>query len=264
MGFPCGSGRESACQFQEMQETWAPSLCREDLPEKVTATHSSVLAWRAPRTEEPGRLQTTGSQSTRLSAHFLIARRGSSWLPSIRENYVDSYVESNRAAPNRGQCPADVGVVLRYLFTWREYPWVSFSVWVLGPWAVFFLIQNECWLPSDASPWRWPWVFSAERGVQALTDIPSRPAVGPAGDMLSFWMCCLESPFEYCFFWGLCVEFPKHNWQEKPMVLMAGHWGTFQKGVWGRPLFLQCSQLFCVIADPPRSFLLLGPVSLPN
>ena len=81
------------------------------------ATHSSVLAWRAPRTEEPGGLQTTGSQSTRLSAHFLIARRGSSWLPSLRENYVDSYVESNRAAPNRGQCPADVGVVLRYLFT---------------------------------------------------------------------------------------------------------------------------------------------------
>ena len=48
------------------------------------------------------------------------------------------------------------------------------------------------------------------------------------------------------------------------MVLMAGHWGTFQNGVRGRPLFLQRSRLFCVIADPPRSLLLLGPVSLPN
>ena len=47
-----------------VQETWVPSLCREDPPEKVMATHSSVLAWRAPWTEEPGGLQTTGSQST--------------------------------------------------------------------------------------------------------------------------------------------------------------------------------------------------------
>ena len=44
------------------------SLGWEDLLEKVTATHSSTLAWRIPRTEEPGRLQSMGSQSrTRLS-----------------------------------------------------------------------------------------------------------------------------------------------------------------------------------------------------
>ena len=37
-----------------MQETWVPSLGREDPLEEGTAAHSSVLAWRIPWTEEPG------------------------------------------------------------------------------------------------------------------------------------------------------------------------------------------------------------------
>ena len=45
-----------------MQETWAQSLGREDLLEKEMATHSSILAWKIPWTEEPGRLQSMGSQ----------------------------------------------------------------------------------------------------------------------------------------------------------------------------------------------------------
>ena len=44
-----------------MQETWVQSLGREDPLEKGMATHSSVLVWRLPWTEEPGRLQSTGS-----------------------------------------------------------------------------------------------------------------------------------------------------------------------------------------------------------
>ena len=51
-----------------MQETWVRSLGWEDPLEKGMATHSSILAWRIPWTEEPGRLQPMGSQSrTRLS-----------------------------------------------------------------------------------------------------------------------------------------------------------------------------------------------------
>ena len=38
------------------------SLGREDPPAEGTATHSSILAWRIPQTEEPGRLRSTGSQ----------------------------------------------------------------------------------------------------------------------------------------------------------------------------------------------------------
>ena len=45
-----------------MQETWLRSLSQEDLLEKEMATHSSTLAWKIPWTEEPGRLQSMGSQ----------------------------------------------------------------------------------------------------------------------------------------------------------------------------------------------------------
>ena len=51
-----------------MQETWVRFLDWEDPLEKEMATHSSILVWRIPWTEEPGRLQSMGSQSrTRLS-----------------------------------------------------------------------------------------------------------------------------------------------------------------------------------------------------
>ena len=45
-----------------MQETWVRSLGREDLLEKEMAFHSSIIAWKTPWTEEPGRLQSMGSR----------------------------------------------------------------------------------------------------------------------------------------------------------------------------------------------------------
>ena len=45
-----------------VQETWVQSLGWEDPLEKEMETHSSTLAWKIPRTEEPGRLQSMGSQ----------------------------------------------------------------------------------------------------------------------------------------------------------------------------------------------------------
>ena len=45
-----------------MQEIWVLSLGRENPLEKGMATHSSILAWRIPWTEEPGGLQSMGSQ----------------------------------------------------------------------------------------------------------------------------------------------------------------------------------------------------------
>ena len=47
-----------------MQETLVRSLGQEDPLEKEMATHSSILAWRIPWTEEPGRLQSMGSQES--------------------------------------------------------------------------------------------------------------------------------------------------------------------------------------------------------
>ena len=45
-----------------VQETWVWSLGGEDPLEKEIATHSSILAWKIPRTEEPGGLQSMGLQ----------------------------------------------------------------------------------------------------------------------------------------------------------------------------------------------------------
>ena len=47
-----------------MRETWVQSLGWEDLLEKEMATHSRILAWRIPWTEEPGGLQSTGLNTT--------------------------------------------------------------------------------------------------------------------------------------------------------------------------------------------------------
>ena len=46
-----------------MQEIWVRSLGQEDPLEKELATHSSILAWRIPWVEEPGGLQSMGSQT---------------------------------------------------------------------------------------------------------------------------------------------------------------------------------------------------------
>ena len=48
-----------------MQETWVQSLAWEDSLEKGMATHSGIVAWRIPWTEEPGGVQSMGSQRVR-------------------------------------------------------------------------------------------------------------------------------------------------------------------------------------------------------
>ena len=70
MGFPCGSnGKESACNVRFLD--W------EDPLEKGEASYSSILAWRILWTEEPGRLQSMGSQrvehdwATFISPYFI-------------------------------------------------------------------------------------------------------------------------------------------------------------------------------------------------
>ena len=62
MGFPRGSAVKNLPAMQEaQQELQVQSLGREDPLEEEMATHSSTLAWRIPRMEEPGGLQSMGS-----------------------------------------------------------------------------------------------------------------------------------------------------------------------------------------------------------
>ena len=66
---PPGPVSRQNCVFVEnppaIQETWVQSLGWEDTLEKQMATHSSILAWRIPWTEEPGDLLSMGLQRVR-------------------------------------------------------------------------------------------------------------------------------------------------------------------------------------------------------
>ena len=70
------SGKESACP---MQETQVRSLGQEDALEESMATHSSVLTWRIPWTEEPGGLQSMGSQRVRCGWSDLALMCAEGW-----------------------------------------------------------------------------------------------------------------------------------------------------------------------------------------
>ena len=66
LGFPGGvSGKEPACQCRRRNKTQVRSLGPKDPLEEDVATETSILAWRLPRTEESGRLQSIESQRVR-------------------------------------------------------------------------------------------------------------------------------------------------------------------------------------------------------
>ena len=60
--FPQAPVAQTVKRLPAMRETWLQPLGREDPLEKEMATHSSILAWKIPWKEEPGRLQSMGLQ----------------------------------------------------------------------------------------------------------------------------------------------------------------------------------------------------------
>ena len=106
--FPGGAnGKEPACQCRT-QEMLVWSLGQEDLLEKEMATHSNILAWKIPWTEEPGGLQSTGSQrvghnwaTDRLSTHTRTIHQWAKWLA---QRHHDSS-KAGHKGPKSGQWP---------------------------------------------------------------------------------------------------------------------------------------------------------------
>ena len=76
------------------QETWVWSLGWGDPLEKGMATHSNILAWEIPWTEEPGRLQTVGSQRIRHNWAAEHTYMGLKWKPCRMSNIV-KHLSSN-------------------------------------------------------------------------------------------------------------------------------------------------------------------------
>ena len=106
-----------------MRETWVRSLGQEDPLEKGMATHSSILAWRIPCTEETGRLQSMGLQ--RVGHHwstftftFTLHFNLLSWSPSCNPTMaaVLSPVYSTVKLQSKiGLCPVGSGELLKLL-----------------------------------------------------------------------------------------------------------------------------------------------------
>ena len=84
-----------------MQEMWVRSLDWEDPLEKEMATHSSILAWEIPWTEEPGGLQSMGSQRVRYS----LATQQQQQLVST--------------------CAFPLVLISDFLFLFQRWPWYS-------------------------------------------------------------------------------------------------------------------------------------------
>ena len=83
-----------------MQKTQVPSLGQEDPLEKDMATHSSILAWRTPWTEEPGGLQSMGSQKSQTQ---LVTK----WQITTNEGFYDGGCEGWAASRTFGPCGAN-------------------------------------------------------------------------------------------------------------------------------------------------------------
>ena len=76
-----------------MQETWVQALVQEDPLEKEMATHSSILSWKIPWTEEPGGLRFMGSQKLR---HYLVTKLKLKFL-SIFHSFLYKWKEYTHA-----------------------------------------------------------------------------------------------------------------------------------------------------------------------
>ena len=89
-----------------MQKTRVQTLGQEDPLEKGMATHSSILAWRIPHTEEPGRLQSVGSQKLRHTEQLTLSLFEKLWAtPWLLQNpgYALSIPIATPASPESGR-----------------------------------------------------------------------------------------------------------------------------------------------------------------
>ena len=132
MGFPGGSdSNESACNVGD--QVW--SLDWEDLLEKGMATHSSILSWRIPWTEEPGGLQSMGLQrvgqdwATKTHAHTHTHTHTHTYTQrGVVGREEGKWAKSNKLLPNSKE---------------SHVSWYRFSTWSFGQWKLTDIYKQE-------------------------------------------------------------------------------------------------------------------------
>jgi len=130
-GFPGGSAIKNLPVMQELQETWVQSLDWEDPLEKGMATHSRILAWIIPWTEEPG------------------------WLSSVHWKESDDWA-SNTFAFTLGFPGSSVG---------KESAWYAGDVGSIPGWGRS--LEKGTATHSSILAWRIPWT-EEPRGLQSM------------------------------------------------------------------------------------------------
>ena len=150
-----------------MQETWVRSPSWEDPLEEETATHSSILAWKTPRTEEPGGLQAMGSQRV---SHL--------WAT---ENECLIHVHSRCSIWQKSLCWGDYIVCIDLIV----FVYLSID----GSWSCFFLLLLIMlqWTPECR------WFFKTLLSIHLAV----YPEVGSRDRMLVLFL----------IFWGISILF---------------------------------------------------------
>ena len=116
-----------------MWETRVWSLCWENLLEKEMATHSSILAWRIPQTEEHGRLQSMGSQ-----------RVGHDWATSFHFTHCGWSKGHWNSPVVNGLCSVPSSYQLCFIPVWRMLDHLASSVMLSST-------PSHLWHSSSAS-----------------------------------------------------------------------------------------------------------------
>ena len=103
-----------------MWETQARCLDQEDPQEKEMATHSSILVWEIPRTAEPGRLQSTGSQKSQTWPSDFCFHTFKQEILRVEERQKEPYCKNiccgtQRTGVSLGLCAAQSGAVVHFL-----------------------------------------------------------------------------------------------------------------------------------------------------
>ena len=137
-----------------MQETWVWSLGWEDPLEKAMATHSSTLAWKIPWTEEPGRLQSMGSQRVRhdWATSLSLSLIAPSWMckePALLSSFrITLQSHSNLEIPLVAQ-------MVKHLPAMRK-TWVQSQGWE-DP------LEKAMATHSSTLAWKIPWAEEPDR-----------------------------------------------------------------------------------------------------
>ena len=135
LNFTGGSmSKESTCSTED-QETWVPSLGQEDPLKEEMAIHSSILAWRIPWTEEPGRLQSMGSQRAGQNLATKKQKQAFSGQKKILNKIkmalcTEIVVHHHRIHKNDER--------ELYQWTWRDY-WVYYLIIYHAFMSIFFI-----------------------------------------------------------------------------------------------------------------------------